>query len=530
MGEGGARTRNPASSADASPGNKWLVTVASMAGAIAMILSSTIANVAVPTVMGAFGIGQDQAQWLATGFIATMVASQLLSAWFVRALGVRGAFLMINAVFFAGTAIAFLGPSFEMVVLGRVLQGFSAGIVQPMTMALIFMQFPPNRRGQAMGVHSMGIQIAPMLGPMIGGLIIDSVGWREIFLVPVPICAASVLLGMLYLPGREEEGALPKFDWLGYSLLVAAIGILLAAGANGQRYGWNSDAIVLLALIGLAAGSAFVWLQLRAASPLLDFSLFKIPQFSAAVIVGFVFGLGNFASNYLIPVQVQEVQGLTPFLSGLLLVPAGFLVIAGTPIFGRMADAFPARRIVIVGLVLFALGNYLMSRTDANTAFGTIVLVVIIARLGMAVLVPALSTSALNVLTTEQLHRGTGTINFMRQLGGSCGLTALVVFIEQRTQLHANAMAATQTADNTTSRELLSTVDALLAQAGVPENVRGPGALHYLGEVIEAQATARGFSDGFLMIAVVFVLAIIPAWNLGKVRRRRGSTRAHRRQ
>jgi MFS family permease len=127
------------STAAAAPSNKWLVTLASMAGAIAMILSSTIANVAVPTVMGAFGIGQDQAQWLATGFIATMVASQLLSAWFVRALGVRGAFLMINIVFFAGTAIAFFGPSFEMVVLGRVLQGFSAGIVQPMTMALIFM-------------------------------------------------------------------------------------------------------------------------------------------------------------------------------------------------------------------------------------------------------------------------------------------------------------------------------------------------------------------------------------------------------
>ena len=136
------------STAAASPDNKWLVTVAGMAGAIAMIMSSTIANVAVPTVMGAFGVGQDQAQWLATGFIATMVASQLLSAWFVRALGVRGAFLLINAVFFVGTGIAFFSPTFEMLVLGRVLQGFSAGIVQPMTMALIFVQFPPNRRGQ----------------------------------------------------------------------------------------------------------------------------------------------------------------------------------------------------------------------------------------------------------------------------------------------------------------------------------------------------------------------------------------------
>jgi EmrB/QacA subfamily drug resistance transporter len=497
-----------------------------MAGAIAMILSSTIANVAVPTVMGAFGVGQDQAQWLATGFIATMVASQLLSAWFVRALGVRGAFLFINAVFFAGTAIAFFSPTFEMLVLGRVLQGFSAGIVQPMTMALIFVQFPPNRRGQAMGVHSMGIQIAPMLGPMIGGLIIDTVGWRDIFLVPVPICAASVLLGMLYLPGREEEGAFPKFDWLGYSLLVGAIGTLLAAGANGQRFGWNSDSIVVLALLGLACGVAFVWLQLRSKSPLLDFSLFRIPQFTAAVIVGFVFGLGNFASNYLIPVAVQEVQGLTPFLSGLMLVPAGFLVIAGTPIFGRMADLFPAHRIIICGLCLFALGNYLMSRTDANTTFGTFVVMVIIARCGMAVLVPALSVSALKVLDSEQLHRGTGTINFIRQLGGSCGVTALVVFIERRTEFHADAMAATQTPDNSAMQALLSSVRSLLSELGVSEDVRTPAALHYLGEVIEAQASARGFSDGFLMIAIVFVLAVIPAWNLGRARRRPTRRRA----
>jgi len=219
-------------------------------------------------------------------------------------------------------------------------------------------------------------------------------------------------------------------------------------------------------------------------------------------------------------VAVQEVQGLTPFLAGLMLVPAGFLVIAGTPIFGRMADVFPAHRIVICGLCLFALGNYLMGLTDANTTFGTFVVLIIIARCGMAVLVPALSISALKVLNNEQLHRGTGTINFIRQLGGSCGVTALVVFIERRTQFHADAMAATQTSDNTTSQALLSSLNALLAELGLSEDVRAPAALHYLGEVIEAQASARGFSDGFLMIAVVFVLAVIPAWNLGKTRRR----------
>ena len=504
----------------ASSDRKWLVTGVGLAGAISMVLSSTIANVAVPTVMGAFGIGQDQAQWLATGFVATMVASQLLSAWFARAFGVRGAFIVINCVFFAGTALAVLGASFEMVVVGRVLQGFAAGIMQPMTMALTYTQFPAHRSGQAMAFHGMGIQIAPMLGPMIGGMVIDTLGWREIFLVPIPICVAAMLLGMIYLPGREEEGPLPKFDWAGYSLLVAALAVLLFAGSSGQRYGWNSDAILALVAIGLATGGAFVWLQLRSRSPLLDFSLFRIPQFTSAVIVAFVFGFGNFAANYLIPVTVQHVQGFTPFLSGLLLVPAGVLVISATPIFGRVADIFPAHLMVMLGLALFALGNYFMSQTDANTTFLSFAWLIIVARCGMSLIIPSLNTSALRALTSDQVHRGSGTINFIRQLGGSCGVAALVVFIERRTQFHVEAMAATQTAGNTSSLELLSSVGALLSQAGVSDNLLGPGALHYLGKVVTAQASARGFSDGFLIIALVFVLAIIPAWNLGKARRR----------
>src|SRR5690606_34651806 len=196
-----------------------------------------------------------------------------------------------------------------------------------------------------------------------------SLGWREIFLVPVPMCVVALFLGVLYLPGREERGPPPRFDWLGYSLLVGTLATLLFAGANGQRFGWNSNAIVTMVAMGLTTGTAFVWLQVRSRSPLLDFSLFRIPQFTSAVIVAFVFGLGNFASNYLIPVTVQHVQGFTPFLSGLLLVPAGILVISGTSIFGRVADALPANLMVMSGLSLFALGNFLMSGADANTTF-----------------------------------------------------------------------------------------------------------------------------------------------------------------
>jgi len=500
------------------PSYRWFVTLAGVTGAVAMILSATIVNVAVPSVMGAFGIGQDRAQWIATAFIATMVASQLLSAWLANSLGEKLAFLIINVIFLVGTAITISATNLELLILGRVIQGFAAGAIQPMVMALIFRVFPAQRRGLAMGVYGMGIQIAPMLGPMFGGIVIDAVSWRQIFLVPVPLCLISMTLGLFFMPGRLKFGKLPHFDWSGFILLCTALVFLLSAGANGQRFGWFSDTLLLMLTAGLGAAAWFVILQLRSPSPLLDFSLFRNAQFASAVLVSFVFGIGNFASNYIIPIFVQEVQGFSPSLAGFLLVPAGILVISGTPLFGRLVDRFPAHIMVMVGVSLFALGNFLMSGADVNTSFWTLSLFIVVARSGMALIMPSVNAAALRALTPEQLSQGSGTMNFCRQFGGSCGIASLVVFMEQRTQFHGEALTATQTAANPASRELLDQVAGIMNEAGVPAALHQSGALHYLGQVIEAQAETLGFQDGFVMITVMFVLTLIPAWILGRAK------------
>jgi EmrB/QacA subfamily drug resistance transporter len=442
----------------------------------------------------------------------------LLSAWLVQALGEKLAFMVINAVFLVGTAITVTSNTFEIVIFGRILQGFSAGAVQPMVMALIFRIFPPQRRGLAMGVYGTGIQLAPMMGPMLGGLVIDALSWREIFLVPVPLCLVSVVLGMMYLPGGLTARNLPKFDWTSFVLLCAAIVLLLTAGANGQRLGWVSNTLIILTMLGLGAGTLFVWLQLRSPAPLLDFSLFRNAQFASAVAVGFVFGIGNFASNYVVPVFVQQVQGFTAGLSGLLLVPAGILVISTTPMFGRLTDRFPAHVLVMIGITLFACGNFLMSGADVNTTFWTFAFYVIVARFGMAMIMPSLSASALRALTPEQLNKGSGTVNFCRQFGGAVGITSFVVFAERRTQFHSEALTATQTPDNAVSQEMLDQVGEIMGAAGLPQGLHQSGALHYLGSVIEAQALTLGYQDGFIMISIVFGLALIPAWILGRAK------------
>ena len=220
------------------------------------------------------------------------------------------------------------------------------------------------------------------------------------------------------------------------------------------------------------------------------------------------------ASSYAIPVFVQTVGGYSATAAGLVLIPAGIVLIVLFPISGRVSDQIPAHYPIAIGLLFFALGTALMTTTDTNTAFWTVAIYTVIGRFGMGLIMPPLVSSAMRTLEPAQRNRGSGALNFMRQLGGSLGINAVVLLISQRTQFHSDALTPTQTPGNPVSREFLDAVEHLLDESGVPAAIHQPGALHYLGSVIEAQAATFGFQDGFSFISIVFVCALIPVWIL----------------
>ncbi|MEM7250582.1 MAG: DHA2 family efflux MFS transporter permease subunit [Pseudomonadota bacterium] len=500
------------------PSYRYLVTGTGLLGSFAMVLSATIANVSVPSVMGSFGVGIDQAQWLATGFVAAMTVSQLLNHWMVSAFGARGAYVLTISVFLFGSGLGWFAPNMDVLILARVLQGLAAGIMQPLVMVTLFSVFPADRRGFAMGLYGSAILIAPGIGPFVGGMAIDAFGWRSIFLMPLPFCVLGMLGGTLFMPGRQSRQAIPPLDWLGYGLLSCALVLLMTAAANGVRWGWDSDRIVLMTIGGVICVIAFVGWQLNSAAPLLDFSLWRNRRFTAALTVAFVFGAGIFGSSYVIPVFVQTVQGYSPTQAGLVLVPAGVLLVCALPITGRFADRVPYHVPIMLGLACFAVGIWLMSHSDVNTPFWTFALFGCISQFGLAFLMPSLSVGALSALAPEQLHRGSGNVNFIRQLGGAVGTNLVVVWLQIRTVFHADELTATQTADNTTSREFLTGVSNTLAQADIPEGMRREMALEYLGRVVEAQAWTLGFKDAFVALAVVYLIALIPAYVFARLR------------
>ncbi|MDH3644381.1 MAG: DHA2 family efflux MFS transporter permease subunit, partial [Gammaproteobacteria bacterium] len=366
----------------------WLATIGGLLGAMSTVLSATMINVAVPSIMGAFGVGQDLAQWAATAFLATMVASQLLNTWAVQAFGQRNAFCLALALFTVGAFVGASAPNIETLILGRILQGFSAGLVQPLVLTAVVAAFPPQRRGLAVGVYGMAVTLAPSFGPWFGGLAIDAMGWRQMFLAPLPLVATAFLLGLMNMPSRKSPWRLPAFDWVGYVLVALALLCLMAAIGNGQRWGWSSSETLAAFIVGTGAAILFVISQRRSADPLLDVSLFADLRFTSAMFIAFAFGAGNFATNYAIPLFMQTVGGFTATDAGAVLVPAGLLLVLLIPLSGRLADSMPSHAPIMAGCLLFSMAAYLLSEADANTAFWNLAVFGLISRGALGLVMP----------------------------------------------------------------------------------------------------------------------------------------------
>jgi DHA2 family multidrug resistance protein len=497
-----------------------LVMASGMVASFVMVVSSTIVNVAVPDVMGAFGIGQDQAQLMATAFNVSMTASQLLNAWVVAVLGQRYGFAAALAIYTVGSIIGGLSQDFNMIVFGRVLQGISSGIIQPLILVTIFQIFPQERRGFAAGIYSMALMLAVAMGPVFGGLAMEILDWRYIFFAPLPIIGIAFAAGMFVLPSDRKESNRP-FDWTGYGLMVVTLFCFMTGLTDGQREGWTSSYILGLFLTSVLTALAFIYSQMRSSAPIMELALFKNREFAWAMGVAFIFGLGNFAMAYAVPVFGQLVQGMSPLDAGLVLLPSGIVVVALLPFMGRMADRIKPHYAIITGLVLFAMGTVPLADADVNTAFVAIAIYGIINRLGVSLTQPFIITVALRTLPPDKLNSGAGTMNFIRQLGGSLGINAWVVFLEMRTHYHADILTATQSSDNEASRALLSSIGQLLGEAGVSETIQQSGALHYLGQVLHAQAATLGFQDGFWVLVAAYLIGIWPAWMLGRQAKRK---------
>jgi MFS transporter, DHA2 family, multidrug resistance protein len=412
-----------------------LVVVTTLVATVSVVLTATSVNVAFPMLMRELHVGHDRIQWVATGFLAATTATMLGTAWGIDRFGERATFMVAMAVFIAGSLLGMFAWGIETLIAARVLQGAATGLVQPLAMVALFRVYPPDERGRAMSLFGLGIALAPAIGPAVGGALVDAFGWRSIFALPLPFCVLAIALGTRALATTRLAVDKP-FDRIGTLLLVVALVVLLNVPVAGHRAGWAAPPTLALAVVGIVLAWAFVDWQRRAPHALLNVALFRHRGFTGAAWVGFAYGAGLFGTTYLMPVLVQEIAGYDAYEAGLLLAPGGVALALAMAVGGRLTDRVPPRRIVIVGLVLFALSSLLFTRVTAATGFWVLASWILVGRVGLGLVIPALNVGAVQALEGSELAYASAGVNFIRQIGGAVGVNVLAVLLEWASALH----------------------------------------------------------------------------------------------
>lgn len=401
-----------------------------MLGTMATVLSATIVNVALPDIMAEFGIRQGRAHWLATGFIAAMTTTMLASAWLLDRFGIRRSLGAAMLLFALVSLLGGLAAHDGWLILARVCQGAIAGLMQPMGMFLVFRVFPRERRGTAMGIYGMGVILAPALGPVLGGVLVDQLNWRYVMFAPAPVTLLGAYMVWRFLPTPVDPPKPYPFDlrgflWLGL-FMVTSLDALNRLHGDGPL-GWM---LVVSASLALLALWQFVRRERRAEHPLLQIRLFRYPAFRYAVLGALALGLALFGSTYLIPLFVQTALGYSATQAGLLMLPAGIALGIVFPLGGRLADQVSARLLIATGLVLFAASAILYALSDIELSLFWLGVWAVLGRIGLGFMMPAMSTAALNPLAPQELGGGSGALNFARQIGGAFGIKLVALTLE----------------------------------------------------------------------------------------------------
>lgn len=443
---------------------KWLALTVVALGMVAAVLSTTSFGVAIPALMRDFGLGQDQVQWVMTGFMGAMTVSMLPTPWLLDRLGFRRCFIGALVVLAASSIAGSLSPHFSCLVAARLVQGAAAGLLQPLAAVAVMRLFPVESQGQASGILGFSIVLAPAVAPALGGILLDRFGWPAIFLINLPFCLVAGGAALFLLPQFRETRRLP-FDWLGVGLLGVATLCMVGGVASLQHGGLTAPQTLLQLGAILAAVGLFIRHGLMFENAVIRLKLFRVRSFAMGTLVSFIFGFGLYASAYLIPVFLQRALGYSASAAGLSLLPSGLALALAIPVAGRLADRYPPRWITMAGLSLCGSALLMFAARGGNIGYQELIAVTVIVSIGQALTLIALSLGTLRHMEIPLLGQSSMVTSYVRQLGGVLGIAVAAVFVEWREAAYGTVSAGVFTA----------------------------------------------FSQGFLLLAIAFFLALIAA-------------------
>jgi EmrB/QacA subfamily drug resistance transporter len=409
----------------------WKIAGVVILGMIMSILDTTIVNVALHTLRHDLHSSIAQVQWVITGYLLSLAAVIPVTGWAARRFGAKRVYMTSLVLFTAGSALCAVAASTTSLVLFRVLQGAGGGMIMPVGQLIMAQVAGPKRMGRVMGIVSMPAMLAPILGPVVGGAILENLHWSWIFLVNVPIGAIALALAWRVLP-KTDSGAAGRLDVVGLGLLSGgSTAVVYGLSELGSNSSLTAPSVVWPIVAGLVLSGVFCWHALRIERPLLDIRLYANRVFGAASLTTFGLGAALFGAMILVPLYYQEVRHESVIVTGLLTGPQGLGMLLVMPFMGRMTERFGGGRVAIVGVSVLSITTIPLAFVAASTSIVSISLVLLVRGVGIGfAFVPAMS-AAFASLRPDQLSDATPQLNVLQRIGGAIGTAVLAVVLQR---------------------------------------------------------------------------------------------------
>ncbi|TYP69574.1 MDR family MFS transporter [Paenibacillus methanolicus] len=396
-------------------------------GMIMVILDSTVVNVALPRLVEDFNSSVPTLQWAVTGYTLALSAVIPLAGWMSDRFGAKRIFLTTIVFFTLGSILCGLAQSPEQLILFRVIQGLGGGMVSPIGFAIVFRLAPPGKMGSIMGMLGIPMLLAPALGPILAGYLVDYVSWHWIFMINLPIGIVAFLFGMRFLP-RFESKAVPSLDILGMILAPIAFA-MLAFGVSEGGTDWGSARTLTGLIVGGTALVLFIAVELRKREPLLELRVFGSSDFTRGIIIAWVAQIALFGSMLLVPLYLQNVEQFSALKTGVILLPQALFAAVAMPIAGRLYDKIGARPLVITGLCLVTAGLFLLSRLSVDTGIPYVLTALAMMGAGMGMTMMPINTHVLASAPRHLVTRVTPLTTAAQQVMVSFAVAGLTGFL-----------------------------------------------------------------------------------------------------
>ncbi len=496
---------------------KWIVLSLVVVSSFMAILDVNIVTVGLPKMMSHFGINVTDVEWVMIAYTIAYSIVILPMAYFKRKYGIKYPFIVSLAIFVIGSALSGLAPSYTDLIIFRILQAIGGAGLTPTGLILLAEVFPPNERGEAMGIWSIGAMVAPAIGPTLGGYLVDYVNWRWIFYVNVPIGIISILWAAMILPyDIPVKKYLKKFDILGFLFMALFMGSLLYALNEGQTFGWNAPIIIQSEVLSGFSFVFFIITELFVEVPLLNLSIFKNYNFVVSIMVNIVRAVGIFGSMFLLPLFMENVLNYNAMHAGILMAPTAVAVAVVSPFSGKISDKIGPRYPLFVGLLIVAASMFMFDNISLNTSAYDIVVNQLIRGVGIGLLNAPVMSAALNSVKKKLIPEVSGLIPVTIQIGASFGIAFIGNELIIRQIYHLNQYARNIKYNFYTYHDMMKFIGGNLVNKA-PSYFR-PGttfpnsALSFFDYIIHMLASVASYGDLFAILGYITIVGAVIAF------------------